>query len=65
MKEKTKSILIGVVLLIFAFVAPVLWPDATFRILRVIPVNATVASWFSGIVGALCILVNVLDKKKD
>ena len=64
MKEKIKYILIGVVFLIAAFVAPVLFADLTFYI-SFIPLNATVISWVSGIIGALFILVGILDKKKD
>ena len=64
MKEKIKYILIGVVFLIAAFVAPVLFADLTFYI-SFIPLNATVISWVSGIIGALFILVGILAKKKD
>lgn len=64
MKEKIKCILIGVVFLVLAFVAPVLFADFTFYI-SFIPLNATVFGWGCGIVGALMILIGVLGKKKD
>lgn len=64
MKEKIKYILIGVVFLILAFVAPVLFADLTFYI-SFIPVNATVIAWVFGIIGVLAIVVGILDKKKN
>ena len=64
MKEKIKYILIGVVFLILAFVAPVLFANLTFYI-SFIPVNATVIAWVFGIIGVLAIVVGILDKKKN
>ena len=64
MKEKIQYILIGVVFLILAFVAPVLFADLTFYI-SFIPVNATVIAWVFGIIGVLAIVVGILDKKKN
>lgn len=64
MKEKIKYILIGIAFIVLAFIAPVLFADLTFYI-SFIPLNATVVSWIFGIVGVLCVLVGILDKKKD
>lgn len=64
MKEKIKYILIGVAFIIVAFIAPVLFADFTFYI-GIIPLNATVIAWVFGIIGALSVLVGILDKKKD
>ena len=64
MKEKIKYILIGIAFIVFAFIAPVLFADLTFYI-SFIPLNATVVSWIFGILGVLCVLVGILDKKKD
>ena len=64
MKEKIKYILIGIAFIVLAFIAPVLFADLTFYI-SFIPLNATVVSWIFGILGVLCVLVGILDKKKD
>ena len=65
MREKLKTILLGIALLAGAFLAPTLLEGFTVYLWGFIPLNATVVSWLFGIVGALTLLMGILSKKKD
>ena len=65
MKEKMKTILLGIVLIIAAFLAPVVLEGFTVYLLGFIPLNGTVVAWIFGIIGALALLMGILEKKKD
>ena len=65
MKEKIKTILLGLVLLAAAFFLPTLLEGFTVYLLGFIPLNGTVVGWFCGIVGAIALLMGILEKKKD
>ena len=65
MKEELETILLGVVFLVAAFLTPRVLDGFIFYLFDLIPLTETVIAWFFGIVGALAILVGILDKKKD
>ena len=65
MKEKMKTILIGVVLLAAAFAAPTLLDGFTVYLFGFIPLSGTLVGWVLGIIGGLALLMGILEKKKD